>query len=73
MNVNQEFRRRTRVVSVSILLSACVATLGWSGWGAASEAPSGRAARRFLALSARFRPDVERDDAARELPVCNVL
>ena len=45
MNVNQEFRRRTRVVSVSILLSACAALLGWSGWGAASEAPAGTAPR----------------------------
>ena len=46
MNVNQWFKRRTRVVSVSILLSACVAMLGWSGWGAASEAPSGTAPPR---------------------------
>jgi hypothetical protein len=39
----------------------------------ASEAPSGRAARRLRALSVRFRPDVERDDAAREPPPCNAL
>ncbi len=45
MKLSRGFRPRTRVVSVSFLLSACASLLGLSGWGTASDAPAGTAPR----------------------------